>query len=830
MPTFAPFPRALLVTPILLAALAAGAAEPPREKEKAPGLPPGVELTAEHISQDKTNGSIVADGAVTIVTSVGRIQADRIVFREGHIVEADGNVLVVWGENRISGTSMVYDMGIKDDPDPKKRIARGVIEHAIGQVEPEFYFEAERVDTIGQDRVVLHKATVTTCTQPVPYWSFMVSTAKIKLEGYAHMFNLRPRIGKVPIFYLPYLAWPVKRDRAVGLLFPEFGSTRTRGRVVSIPLFVPLGPSADITLFGEYYTIAGWGGGAKLRLVPNRDGYAEAQAHYIQDQVTGQGRYQVQVKQTQSFLNGFRMVSDIDLVSDFGYFSDFERNLTYASSPTILGRLSFTRSGSWTSLLVQEQYREQLFSDASTLVQTTLPQVQWRGRSKKLGKSPLYFSYISSFTWINQNGPSINADYWRADLAPTLSLPLSPAPWLDITPTVALRSTYWSEHQVPPTPPSTVNEIVSEGLMRNLLGASVEFSGPRFFRIFEKVSKDGKRKIKNTVEPKLTYTYQQAFDKSAEVINYDEVDPFGVNANAVTFGIASRVIAQRPRAATDTGAASGEKILIPDSASGQLREAPVAVPNDQEIGPTTSPGNDASQTAGGAPTPVDATAPLEPIEVASIEMSETYAFKSFPSQADVHGDCAAMGTFSAACNETSHFSTLSLTGRYNPSRNTSFNLTGRYDVLFKSVSEVTLSGNFRNRMANGLFSLVYHPGLGYVRAADPDTGVPLPADPVTNLFPITGARGSSQLRFQGNFGPFAGRLRLGMDATANFNPAPGTPRVPYQRWRLEYYTQCCGFLTEYLINDYTAIQRREFRFAIDLRGIGKLFDFNQGIQ
>ena len=48
----------------------------------------------------------------------------------------------------------------------------GAVRGAIGQVDPEFYFDARQVDTIGDDRVVLHHATVTTCTQPVPYWSF----------------------------------------------------------------------------------------------------------------------------------------------------------------------------------------------------------------------------------------------------------------------------------------------------------------------------------------------------------------------------------------------------------------------------------------------------------------------------------------------------------------------------------------------------------------------------------------------------------------------------------------------------------------------------------
>ncbi|HZN53880.1 MAG TPA: LPS assembly protein LptD [Candidatus Polarisedimenticolaceae bacterium] len=830
MALFRPSPRALFVFLISAAASVAGAfalsAEPPKtppagEKPKVSGLPPGVSLSAENISRDEQSDAIVAEGAVTIESEMGRIQADRITFREGHLVEAEGNVLVVWQNNRISGTRMAYDMGIKDDPDPQKRIPRGVIENAIGQVDPEFYFEARKVETIGDDRVILESATVTTCTQPVPYWSFHVSKAKIKIDGYAHLFNLRPAIKNVPFFYLPYLMWPVKRDRAPGLLFPEFGSTTARGKIVSIPVFVPLGASADITLLPEYYTIAGWGGGVKLRLIPNRDGYAEGQAQYIADQVTGTGRYRVQLKQTQSFLNGFRMVSDVDIVSDFDYYTDFVRNLTYASSPTILGRLTFTRSGSWTSLQVQEQYREQLFSDGSTLVQTTLPEIEWRGRSRQVGKSPLYFSYASSFAGIRQDGALLQTDYLRGDVGPTLSAPFSPWPWVDVTPTLAVRSTYWTKHLEPVT-----GAVADEGLWRNLLGAGIDLRGPKLFRIFEtkgKPAEDGSdatppKKFKNTIEPRVAYTYQQAFDRNDEIIVYDEVDRFGTNSNALTYGLASRLIGQRRRAAPEQPVSSGERILVPEGDSGKLREAPSAIP-----------------TAEGAPPPgaveveEEKSAPLEPIEIASLEIAQSYSFNSTPSTADVHGNCIAAPVAPPDCREVSHFSQVALTGRYNPTQSMSFNLGGRYDVLFGEVSEISLSGNFRERLAQGLFSFVHRPGLGFQRRLDPVTGQPI-FDTATGLFEIEPVGSATQLRFQGSFGPIVGRVRIGADATYNFSPSPAEKHLPYQRWRLEYYTQCCGFLAEYLKYDYTTAPRREIRFAVDLRGIGKLFDFNQGNQ
>ncbi|HEX4822825.1 MAG TPA: LPS assembly protein LptD [Candidatus Polarisedimenticolaceae bacterium] len=860
--------HALIVLFVLLgateAALAAKTPKPARpapadsmkgtaDKTQAVGLPSGVSLSALTIRQDAKDGTIVAEGEVTIESGGGRIQADRVTFRERHIVEAEGNVLIVWDGNRISGTRMVYDMGIKDDPDPQKRITRGVIENAIGQVDPEFYFEARQVDTIGEDHVVLHHAQVTTCTQPVPYWSFHVTKAKIKINGYAHLFNLRPAVGKVPFFYLPWLMWPVKRDRAPGLLFPEFGTATTRGRLLSIPVFVPLGPSADVTFDPQWYSIGGLGLGAKLRVVPNRDGYMEATVNYVWDRVSGEenvnsagvpdpvpfiGRYRALFKQTQTFLNGFRMVSDIDVVSDFNYYTDFVRNLTYSSTPTILGRVSFTKSGKWTSLLIQEQYREQLFppttfvdasgnlvTQQSTLTQSTLPEIQWRGRSTRLGKSPFFLSFVSSFDNIRQKGARLETDYMRGDVSPTISLPWSPTPWLDVTPAVTYRSTYWTKQQDQgPADPTTGvlpnPTILSQGLWRNLFGASLDIRGPKLYKIFEKdgkPDKDGnktKKKLKNTIEPRLLYTYQQSFDKTSDVIVYDDVDAFGITANSLSYGLTSRFIAQRPRAGPEAPGLTGEKILAPEGESGKLREVAEATPPEQPaeaVAPGTTP-------AEGQPP-----APLEPVEIASLDLLQTYSLNSNGSTIDRNGD--------GKIDDMSKFSAVTLTGRYNPKTYANFSLSTRYDVLFENVSEIAVSGNFRERLARGLFSAVYHPGLGLQPTSirDPNcTNIDPTTCPYVTIY--VPKKDATQLRFQGDFGPLLERIRLGMDATYNVTPQPGEKKLPYQRWRMEYYTQCCGFLAEYLQYNYTTAPRKEFRFAVDLRGIGKLFDFNQANQ
>ena len=39
----------------------------------------------------------------------------------------------------------------------------------------------------------------------------------------------------------------------------------------------------------------------------------------------------------------------------------------------------------------------------SLFVQETLPDIEWRGRSRRLGNTPFYLSYDSSLAWIRQN-------------------------------------------------------------------------------------------------------------------------------------------------------------------------------------------------------------------------------------------------------------------------------------------------------------------------------------------------------------------------------------------------------------------------------------------
>lgn len=743
----------------------------------------------------QTADGVLLTGSVTIQNGDTRIQADRVTYRNKVDVVAEGNVLLVWQNNRIFGSRLVYQLDTH----------LGLMENASGQAANQYIFWAKTAEKIGDDLIRLKNATFTTCTQPTPYWSFNVSSATIRVDKYARMWNPRLLASRVPIFYLPYIVWPVKDRRAAGLLLPDFFSSVKLGDGVSEQLFIPLGNTADLTLLGTHFSRAGTGFGGEFRLLPTRRGAVALKGFYIDDKVTGAPRWNVEYKQEQQFDNGFRMVADITQISDFNYYADFVRELNLVSSPTVLARVEFSRNGPWASFNVRELRREQLRVDGSELVQQTLPEIESRGRSKKLGKSPVYFDYQSSVAVIRQQEKPLpcttppcsasqlaplDADYSRFDLYPTFSLPLVPAPWLDITPSVSYRWTRWAQRYEPITLGSgeTTRVAADTAITRGLLGANLAIVGPKFYRIFDR--KDGRR-FKHTVEPRLSYGSLEQFERTDELLLYDDVDTFNGSGANMSYGLAQRLFAKRPRSYPMPGMDALQPVVLADGTTND--------PLAQGISPI-------DPTEDFAPPP-STEAATEAVEIATFELRQSRSFNSDLSFADLDHD---------GVNEaSSSFSNVQMSGRYNPSRKTSIDLRGNYHILYDRFSDVTLSGSINNQRARTGLSVIFRNGLG-VRNVGTSTA------PV-----FESIHDDTQMRFDTGLSLLARRLQLNLSTLYTANPPTDQSHVPDLHWRVAYATQCCTFVVERFTRDFSGtFDRRDLSFRVDLTGIGKLIDLS----
>lgn len=751
--------------------------------------------------QTLDDGSYRFSGPVTILCGEERIQADRLEVTDQRHLVAEGNVLIAYAGSRVFGSRMTYDL----------ETGRGLIEDAYGQALDDFIFWADSVEKIGPDRLKLRSATVTTCTQPVPYWSFSVSHATLTLDRYAHMWNVRFKTSEVPIVYLPYLVWPIKKGRAAGLLFPEFGSTSNRGEVISQELFIPIGDSADVTLIGRYYEDAGFGGGARVNVLPNRQGQIVFDGFAIRDEAAGNAdRYRATYRQRQKFANGFELFADMNFVSDFGYFTDFERDLDLVTSPTILAKVEMARNGSWTSLNVRELRRKQLFSDGSDLTQKTLPEIEWRGRSRRIGRTPFFLSFESSIASIDlegtQTGQPIDAGYLRADAFPRITVPFSPAPWLDIEPNFTYRYTYWTQSQRFEDSDNDGTEerrVVSADLSRSLVGAGLNVIGPKFFKIFE-ARKEGGSDFKHVIEPTLSYAYSDDFDRGSDIVLYDDVDRAGVAGNRLTYGVTQRLFMRRPRSRPQPRDDALTSLLSPEPVTAEAREDD---PFENYL-PVDAPAPEATEDELEGEEPA-----AEPVEIASFTVSQSRSFDQQLSFADLDRD----GTAEAS----SSVSDVALVGRYNPSASVSVDLRGTVDTLYDQLETLTLSGGLTRPRKKLNFSLVHRNGLGVT----PETTVDAMGNPQTSF---VDRRDDTTMRITTGFLFWRDRLSLDLDTTYRFDPAPGQEELPSWRWQLRWQTQCCTVYLEQQRQEFGDFDdRRDLYLRVDLTGIGRILKWSR---
>ncbi|MGH9423730.1 MAG: LPS assembly protein LptD, partial [Thermoanaerobaculia bacterium] len=176
-----------------------------------------------------------------------------------------------------------------------------------------------------------------------------------------------------------------------------------------------------------------------------------------------------------------------------------------------------------------------------------LPTLQFRVYPNRIGETPFYFSLESSASHLATsglvNGPTAN--YYRADVFPTLSMQLHTPAWLSIKPQVSVRETYYSESL---SDNSVANpfgqlEAVKNPVERFYAQGQVEVVGPSISRIYNE-SIGGFTKFKHVIEPRFRYLYTTTVNDQEKVIRFDTVDsPFlPIVRNSVEYSLTQRLI------------------------------------------------------------------------------------------------------------------------------------------------------------------------------------------------------------------------------------------------------------------------------------------------
>lgn len=95
---------------------------------------------------------------------------------------------------------------------------------------------------------LFHNVTWTTCERVSPTWNLKAKDLRIdNVEERAYAHDVTFRVKDTPMFYLPYLSFPVSDKRATGFLLPSAGSSSARGVEVYVPYYLNIAPNQDAT-------------------------------------------------------------------------------------------------------------------------------------------------------------------------------------------------------------------------------------------------------------------------------------------------------------------------------------------------------------------------------------------------------------------------------------------------------------------------------------------------------------------------------------------------------------------------------------------------------
>ncbi|MBM3284381.1 MAG: LPS-assembly protein LptD [Candidatus Aminicenantes bacterium] len=206
--------------------------------------------------QEQTEDRVFAKGEVEIHYGDFILFADWVeIFLKTKDVRAEGNVVLQSPTEVLKGETLVFNADS----------GRGVMDGALGMAQPSLFFEAGRLERLDKTLYNLENARFTSCAQSVPRWQFSSSRATVKKEDYVILWNSVFQVKGVPVFYLPYISYPL--ERRTGFLIPHVGYTEFKGFELNQDFYWAMARNMDAVFKLSYYSRKGFGLGTDYRYI-----------------------------------------------------------------------------------------------------------------------------------------------------------------------------------------------------------------------------------------------------------------------------------------------------------------------------------------------------------------------------------------------------------------------------------------------------------------------------------------------------------------------------------------------------------------------------------
>lgn len=395
---------------------------------------------------DRGNIEIRADSSRLVEGGISQFSGDVELIKGGQALRAEvvtyddtANLFVAEGRTHIwnsgvtwSGESATYDLDaeIIDLSEGRYWLLNG---RGRG------YATNLRNDAIA-DVTTLRGVNYTTC--PLSEESWRVSASRIKLDHKSDRgsaVNAVLRVRDVPVFYFPYINFPLSDKRKSGFLAPSVGSSNRSGIDTRIPYYWNIAPNQDATLTPRILGDRGVMMESEYRYMqPTYQGRAQVEYLPNDDLVQGQDRSLFSLLHNQYLFGGRgRLFANLNNVSDDEYFEDFGGSIA-STSQRFLNRevnFRFRNRGTYVRAIAQSfQTIDPTIPDGSKPYRT-LPKLEYLGTFRPAAR--LTPSFRTETTYFDHDSLVTGG---RVDMAPAIQYQYI-KPYLAVTPRLTLRHT-----------------------------------------------------------------------------------------------------------------------------------------------------------------------------------------------------------------------------------------------------------------------------------------------------------------------------------------------------------------------------------------------------
>ena len=306
--------------------------------------------------------------------------AGNVVLRQGSMqVEADeANLHQAENRGELVGNVKLRDNGaliVGDHAELQLDNGAAKIDNAEyvmhqAQVRGSALYAKRQEDAIIQ----LKDGTYTRCEPNSNAWVLKGNNIKLNpATGFGTATNATLRVKDIPVFYTPYIYFPIDNRRQSGFLPPSFATSTDTGFTLTTPYYFNLAPNYDATLYPRYMVKRGLLMEGELRYLTHTS-EGQFNAAYLNDKNDDRKDFP-QYTDTR-WLYGWKNVSGLDSrllaqvdytrISDPYYFQDLDTSLGIGSPTYVNQQGSLTyRGDSYTARLNAQAYQLATVTDVT---------------------------------------------------------------------------------------------------------------------------------------------------------------------------------------------------------------------------------------------------------------------------------------------------------------------------------------------------------------------------------------------------------------------------------------------------------------------------------